>query len=171
VVVAIKPYLTAVGTHYLITNDGHRSLEILQREGREFGSITGRKREVGWLDVVALKTSLLGVARVCDGSVIALNKLDILDSLPEIKVCVAYRNRETGDLVELCLPASVEEAQGYEPVFATYAGWQSPTAKAKTWDSLPSLCQVFIQSLEVLIGLPIKYIGTGPEVESYIKRK
>ena len=156
-----KAYTTRVGSGPFPTEQDNEIGEIIGARGREFGTVTGRKRRCGWFDSVlvrqAIKTS--GIHGV------ALTKLDVLDGLKEIKVAVGYRL----DGAELGRLPAAEEAQArVEPIYETFDGWQESTAGARSWADLPAQAIKYVKYLEELIECPVALLSTSPERDDTI---
>jgi adenylosuccinate synthase len=134
---------------------------LLGERGREFGTVTGRPRRCGWFDAVLVRQTV----RSSGINGLAMTKLDILDGLPELKVCVAYRldGREID-----YLPASERAQAEVEPVYETFEGWQAPTAGARSWAQLPAQAIKYIRHVEELVGCPVALLSTSPEREDTI---
>jgi adenylosuccinate synthase len=132
--------------------------------GREFGTVTGRKRRCGWFDAVlvrqAIKTS--GI----DG--IALTKLDVLDGLDEIKVGVGYML--DGRRIDR-FPAAEEAQRRVQPIYESLEGWQETTAGARSWAQLPAQAIKYVKYLEELIECPVALLSTSPERDDTILMK
>ncbi|MBM3520394.1 MAG: adenylosuccinate synthase, partial [Alphaproteobacteria bacterium] len=159
-----KAYTTRVGSGPFPTEQANEVGEHIGRRGQEFGTVTGRKRRCGWFDAVLVRQAIKtgGV----DG--IALTKLDVLDELPEIKVCVGYRL----DGARFDRFPAAEEAQArVEPIYETFAGWQSPTAGARSWSQLPGQAIKYVRYLEELIACPVALLSTSPRREDTILMK
>ncbi len=156
-----KAYTTRVGSGPFPTEQQNDIGEYIGQRGREFGTVTGRKRRCGWFDAVlvrqAIKTS--GIHGI------ALTKLDVLDGLKEIKVGVGYML--DGKRVEH-FPAA-EEAQGrVEPIYEGLEGWSDTTAGARSWAQLPAQAIKYVRYLEELIECPVALLSTSPEREDTI---
>jgi adenylosuccinate synthase len=158
-----KAYTTRVGAGPFPTElpEGDEIGDGIGRRGREFGTVTGRRRRCGWFDAVLVRqaVSTSGI----DG--IALTKLDILDGLDEIKVCVGYRldGREID-----YLPASEHAQARVEPIYETAEGWHEGTARARSWAQLPAEAVKYVRRIEELIGCPVALLSTSPEREDTI---
>lgn len=164
VVGIVKAYTTRVGggpfptelIYDVSTDEGHPIGKTLGTVGNEFGATTGRQRRCGWLDMVTLKRSfdLNSVSGIC------LTKLDVLDSLESIKICIAYElNGE-----QITTPPY--DAQGYadaKPVYIEMPGWQTSTIGTDSFDKLPQQAQDYIHKIEQLSGLPVDILSTGPD--------
>jgi adenylosuccinate synthase len=128
----------------------------LSTVGQERGVVTGRMRRCGWLDAAALKRSVIinGVSGLC------ITKLDVLDGLPEIKVCVGYKlGGRTLDI----LPLDADEIEHCEPVYETLPGWTESTAGLTSWEHLPTNARRYLERVQALIGAPIDMVSTGPD--------
>ena len=128
----------------------------LSSVGQERGTVTGRARRCGWLDAAALKRSIIinGVSGLC------ITKLDVLDGLPEIKVCVGYRLR--GESVDI-LPLDADDIAACEPVYDSFPGWTDSTAGITEWDRLPLNARRYLERVQAFIGAPIDMVSTGPD--------
>jgi adenylosuccinate synthase len=139
--------------------------EELQSVGREFGVTTGRKRRCGWLDLVLIKYS----AQVNCYTQLNLTKLDVLDGLKKIKVATAYTTNGQ-DLETFPADLDIMESSEMEIVYKTFEGWQTTTTGCQKWDELPEKAREYVTYIEEEIGVPIKWIGTGPKREDMIVR-
>ena len=158
-----KAYTTRVGEGPLpteLTGElGHR----LRETGQEFGAATGRPRGCGWYDAVAVRYAV----RVNGLDALALTKLDVLDGLPELQVCTAYRIKGA---VITELPGDVAQLAACEPVYETIQGWDAPTAGVTTFERLPREARAYIARLEEITGVPAAVVSTGSARESTIIR-
>jgi adenylosuccinate synthase len=156
VIGVVKAYVTAIGAGPLPTELTDATGDCLRQVGREYGATTGRPRRCGWLDAVALD-----YANWLNGfSGLAITKLDVLDRMPELKVCTAYRlpsGEVTGRMPD---PADL---WGVEPVYETWPGWERSTKEARRWDDLPLEAQRYLRRVEELTGAPIRWVSVGPE--------
>ena len=158
-----KAYMTRVGEGPFITELTDEVGEKIQTIGAEFGVTTGRKRRCGWFDGVIAKYSVL----VGGITAIALTKLDVFDTFDEIKLCIAYRNKKTGDITE-SYPTNVVEHYDFEPVYKTFKGWNVDITQIKNYDELPENAKIYLEYLESYLNVPIKIISTGPDREQTI---
>ncbi len=128
----------------------------LSTVGQERGTVTGRARRCGWLDAAALKRSMIinGVSGLC------ITKLDVLDGLPEIKICVGYK---LGGRMLDVLPLDADEISACEPVYETLPGWKDTTAGLTNWEQLPANARRYLERMQALIGAPIDMVSTGPD--------
>ncbi|MDR2031714.1 MAG: adenylosuccinate synthase [Azoarcus sp.] len=138
--------------------------ERMSTRGCEIGTVTRRKRRCGWLDLAALKRSIIinGVTGLC------ITKLDVLDGLPELRLCARYALG--GACVEL-LPLGAEEVARCEPVYETLPGWSVSTVGAKSWSALPPQARAYLHRIEEICEVPIDVISTGPEREETLLRR
>jgi adenylosuccinate synthase len=156
-----KAYTTRVGEGPFPTEQANEVGDFLGTRGREFGTVTGRKRRCGWFDAVLVRQAV--AVNGING--IALTKLDVLDGLDEIKVCTGYRlDGETIDY----LPASQAAQARVEPVYETLEGWKGTTAGARSWAELPAQAVKYVRHIEELIGAPVALLSTSPEREDTI---
>ncbi|HVH78338.1 MAG TPA: adenylosuccinate synthetase, partial [Stellaceae bacterium] len=156
-----KAYTTRVGSGPFPTELTDDIGQMLGDRGREFGTVTGRRRRCGWFDAVMVRQAIkLGGI---DG--IALTKLDVLDGFDEIKLCRAYRlSNKTYDY----LPSSVTAQSDIQPVYETLDGWRESTRGARSWLDLPANAIKYIRRVEELIGAPVTMLSTSPEREDTI---
>ena len=157
----VKAYTTRVGAGPFPTElfDGYG--EHLSRVGHEFGSVTGRRRRCGWFDSVALRRAIVhsSVSGLC------ITKLDVLDGLDIIRVCVGYR---VGGKVVAEPPLSLEGYAGLEPVYEELPGWPDSTMGITEYARLPANARKYLERLESLVEVPIDIISTGPERDETI---
>jgi len=151
-----KAYTTRVGAGPFPTELTDAIGERLGERGREFGTVTGRKRRCGWFDAVAVRQAI--TTGGIDG--IALTKLDVLDGFDEIKICTAYRR---GDDSYDHVPAGMTAQSELEPVYESAEGWRESTRGARSWADLPATAIKYIVRLEELIGAPVALLSTSPE--------
>ena len=156
-----KAYTTRVGSGPFPTELDDATGQLLGERGREFGTVTGRKRRCGWFDAVLVRQAV----QVGGINGIALTKLDVLDGLPEIKVCVGYRHgKETYDY----LPSLPAIQGSVTPVYETLQGWEESTQGARSWAELPATAVKYIRRIEELIAAPVALVSTSPEREDAI---
>lgn len=151
-----KAYTTRVGAGPLPSEIGGPLEDEIRERGREYGASTGRPRRCGWFDAVVVRYAV----RVNGFDTLALTKLDVLDSLAEIKVCTAYRRH--GQVLEE-FPGDLSVLEECEPVYETLAGWISTTVGVRDFASLPRAAQQYVARLEGLVGSEIGMISTGPD--------
>nr|WP_321443578.1 adenylosuccinate synthase [uncultured Cohaesibacter sp.] len=156
-----KAYTTRVGEGPFPTELNDEVGQFLGEKGREFGVVTGRKRRCGWFDAVLVRQT------VCTSGItgIALTKLDVLDGLEEIKICVGYML--DGERIDY-LPASQGAQARVEPIYETLEGWTGSTAGARTWNDLPAQAVKYVRHVEELIGAPVAILSTSPERDDTI---
>ena len=159
-----KAYTTRVGSGPFPTEIGGVFGEALRESGEEYGASTGRPRRVGWFDAVILRYA----ARLNGLDAIALTKLDVLDSMKEIKLCTHYQD---GDATLTDFPASGTRLAHSEPRYETLPGWSRPTAGIRQFDELPDEAKQYIARLEEAVGVPIGLISTGSDRDETIIRE
>ncbi|MDR0769902.1 MAG: adenylosuccinate synthase [Burkholderiales bacterium] len=152
----VKAYTTRVGTGPFPTELTDSIGTGLAKRGNEFGSVTGRPRRCGWLDLAQLKRSLQlnGVNGLC------ITKLDVLDGMDE--VCLSTGYTVNGRPVDL-IPTGAEAVAQCTPVYERFPGWQESTVGVKTFDALPANARAYLKRIEALTGVPIAMVSTGPE--------
>ncbi len=156
-----KAYTTRVGEGPFPTELHDDIGKTLGERGREFGTVTGRQRRCGWFDAVMVRQAI----KVGGITGIALTKLDVLDALDELKICVGYELH--GENIDQ-FPASMADQAAVEPVYETLPGWQESTQGARSWADLPAECIKYIRRLEELIEAPVALLSTSPEREDTI---
>ncbi len=156
-----KAYTTRVGEGPFPTEQTGEIGDFLGTRGREFGTVTGRKRRCGWFDAVLVRQTV----RTSGIHGIALTKLDVLDGLEEIKICVGYKldGREID-----YLPAAQAAQARVEPIYETLEGWKDSTAGARRWNDLPAQAVKYVRHVEELIGAPVALLSTSPERDDTI---
>jgi len=159
-----KAYATRVGGGPFPTELEDSTGELLRARGKEFGATTGRPRRCGWFDAAAMKRSIQinGVSGFC------VTKLDVLDGMEEIKVCVGYRIN--GTLTDI-LPSGAEDAASCAPVYESMPGWQDSTVGIKRYDDLPAKARAYLERIEAICGVPVDMISTGADREETIVRR
>ncbi len=156
-----KAYTTRVGEGPFPTELKDETGELLGSRGKEFGTVTSRKRRCGWFDGVLVRQTI----KISGIDGIALTKLDVLDELEEIKMCVAYKLH--GKKIDY-LPAAVEDQLNVEPIYKTFKGWKSKTKGIKKFSELPENAKIYIHDLEKFIEAKVSSISTSPEREDTI---
>lgn len=159
-----KAYITRVGSGPMPTELHDEIGETIRRAGAEFGTVTGRPRRCGWLDTALLRFT----AQLNGFSEIALTKLDVLDTLPVIKICVGYCC-ENGVPAEYWQGDAAWLAQ-VQPTYIEMPGWQQSTVGMTQFAHLPAAAQNYVRKIEELAGAPVRYISTGPAREQTIVR-
>jgi adenylosuccinate synthase len=159
-----KAYSTRVGSGPFPTELSDDVGERLRQRGQEFGATTGRPRRTGWFDAAALKRSiqLNGVSGLC------ITKLDVLDGVESVKICVGYELE--GGFSEI-LPVGAEELEGCKPVYEDLPGWMESTVGIRAYDKLPAPARKYLDRIQALAGIPIDLISTGPERDETIVRR
>ena len=136
-------------------------LKYLGERGREFGTVTGRKRRCGWFDAMLVRQTV----RTSGIDGIALTKLDVLDGFETIKVCTGYRL--DGDTIDH-FPAAQDAQARIEPIWEEFEGWSGSTAGARSWADLPAQAVKYVRFIEERIGAPIALLSTSPERDDTI---
>ncbi len=152
----VKAYTTRVGMGPFPTEFDADFSEHIRKLGGEFGATTGRARRCGWFDAVVVRHAV----RINGLTFLVITKLDVLDTLEEIKVCTGY---EIDGKIYDTYPATLKDQERAVPVLESHPGWQTSTAKAKTWDELPANAQKYLNRLSDLTGTPISLVSVGPE--------
>ncbi|WON77281.1 adenylosuccinate synthase [Serratia sp. UGAL515B_01] len=153
----VKAYSTRVGAGPFPTELFDEIGEYLCKQGNEFGATTGRRRRTGWLDVVAVRRAV----QINSLSGFCLTKLDVLDGLKEVKICVGYRMPDGREMTTT--PLAAEGWEGIEPIYETMPGWSETTFGVKEHSKLPQAALNYIKRIEELTGIPIDIISTGPD--------
>ncbi|HVM86502.1 MAG TPA: adenylosuccinate synthetase, partial [Candidatus Binatia bacterium] len=156
-----KAYTTRVGAGPFPSELTDKIGELIGERGREFGTVTGRRRRCGWFDAALVRQSIK-VAGI-DG--IALTKLDILDGFEELKICTGY---DIGGARYDHLPAASQLQAKARPVYETVEGWRESTKGARSWAQLPATAIKYIRRVEELIEAPVALLSTSPERDDTI---
>jgi adenylosuccinate synthase len=159
-----KAYTTRVGEGPLPTELTGEIGNRLRESGQEFGAVTGRPRRCGWYDAVAVRYAV----RVNGLDTLALTKLDVLDGLPELQVCTAYRCRGT---VVPEMPGDFAQLSSCEPIYETLPGWSRPARGVRRFDDLPDEAKAYIARIEEITGVPASIVSTGSDREDTILRE
>lgn len=159
-----KAYTTRVGKGPFPTELDDEIGEAIRNKGGEFGTTTGRPRRTGWFDAVIVRHSV----RVNGLSSLAINKLDTLGGVGDLKVCVAYMKPD-GTVIEN-FPAALEELADCVPVYETLKGFDDDISSCRSFDELPEACKKYIERLEELCDCHISMVGVGPDREQIIER-
>lgn len=168
VIGVVKAYLTRVGNGPFLTELINETGDFLRTQGHEYGTTTNRPRRCGWLDI----PMLLYVKCINSIDAINLTKLDVLSGLKEILLCVDFKNKETGELLEKgSYPTEEEELAKYEPVYERYEGWEQDLSTCKEFEDLPQNTQKYVLKLEEYLQTPIVWIGVGPNRDNTIIKK
>jgi len=161
-----KAYTTRVGRGPMPTELNDAIGQTLQNEGKEFGTVTGRPRRCGWFDadLVAFTAQLNGFTEI------ALTKLDVLDTLPKVKIGVGYHPAGmTGDLTHYW-EGDARWLEGYEPVYIEMDGWMHSTKEVRQFDRLPTQAQAYVHRIEELVETQVSMVSVGPERNATIMR-
>jgi len=156
-----KAYTTRVGEGPFPTEQDNDVGQFLGERGNEFGVVTGRKRRCGWFDAVLVRQ----MVKTSGINGVALTKLDVLDGLDEIRICIGYEL--DGQKIDY-LPASMGAQARVKPVYETMGGWRDTTAGARRWSDLPAQAVKYVRHIEELIGAPVALLSTSPEREDTI---
>ena len=156
-----KAYTTRVGSGPFPTELEDEIGENLGRRGKEFGTVTARKRRCGWFDAVLVRQTI----KISGINGIALTKLDVLDELDEIKMCIEYELN--GKKIDY-LPAASEDQFNIKPIYKTFPGWKTKTERIRNLKDLPENAKKYIHALEDFIDTRISSISTSPEREDTI---
>jgi len=156
-----KSYTTRVGSGPFPTELLDDTGRLLGERGHEFGTVTGRPRRCGWFDAVMVRQACM----VGGISGLALTKLDVLDGLPELKICVGYR---LGGETLNRLPAAPGTQAAVEPIYETMAGWSGNMRGARSWADLPAQAIKYVRRLEELVEVPVTLLSTSPERDDTI---
>ncbi|CAN5416535.1 adenylosuccinate synthase [soil metagenome] len=162
VVGVVKAYTTRVGAGPLPTEFPSPLQEEVRELGGEFGATTGRPRRCGWFDAVVVRYA----ARVNGLTGLAMTKLDVLDTLPELRIATGYRAE--GELLD-DVPGDLGLLESAEPVYETLPGWRSPTTEVRRWDDLPDAARAYLRRIEELTGVPIWYVSIGTRRDQIIE--
>ena len=156
-----KAYATRVGGGPFPTELNDDVGQGIRDRGQEYGATTGRPRRCGWMDIVALKRAVAinGISGLC------ITKLDILDGMDTLKMCVAYEYR--GKRTEYA-PLDAAGWENVTPVYLEFPGWQESTAGITEWDKLPPAARAYLRALEELAGCPLAIVSTGPDRDANI---
>ncbi len=156
-----KAYTTRVGAGPFPSEQDNEVGQHLGERGHEFGTVTGRSRRCGWFDAVIVRQAIT----IGGINGIALTKLDVLDGLEEIEICIAYEL--DGEELDY-FPANTELQARVKPIFETVEGWQDSTEGARSWAELPATAIKYIRRIEELIGAPVSLLSTSPERDDTI---
>jgi adenylosuccinate synthase len=155
----VKAYSTRVGAGPFPTELNDETGEFLRKQGNEYGATTGRSRRTGWLDIVAVRRAV----QINSLSGFCMTKLDVLDGLNEVKLCVGYRMPDGSEVYTT--PLAAEGWDVIEPIYETMPGWSETTFGVKEHSKLPQAALNYIKRVEELTGVPVDIISTGPDRE------
>lgn len=153
----IKAYSTRVGAGPFPTELFDETGDFLREKGQEFGATTGRSRRTGWLDIIAIRRAV----QINSLSGFCMTKLDVLDGLKEVKVCVGYR-LPNGEVIETT-PLAADDWEDIEPIYESMPGWNESTFGVKDKAQLPQAALNYIKRVEELTGVPVDIVSTGPD--------
>ncbi|MBS4760992.1 MAG: adenylosuccinate synthase [Clostridium sp.] len=160
-----KAYITRVGEGPFATELDDEVGEKIRNIGHEFGTTTGRPRRTGWFDAVVAKYGVL----VSGLTQMAVTKLDVFDTFDEIKVCVAYKDKRSGEIFDY-YPTNVSIHEYLEPVYEVHEGWKTDITGMKKYEELPQNAKKYLKRLEELMGVPVSIISVGPDRSQTIFR-
>ena len=158
----VKAYTTRVGNGPLPTEAESPFGDQLRELGGEFGSVTGRPRRCGWFDATVVRYAV----RVNGLTGLAVTKLDVLDSFPEIPVCTAYL---LDDAAAEEMPSDADALGRVKPIYEVHEGWRQPTGGARKLADLPSAARAYLDRLEALSGAPVRYVSVGTRRDQIIE--
>ena len=158
VVGVVKAYTTRVGEGPFVCEQLNADGDMLRERGHEYGTVTGRPRRCGWLDAFMLKYS----ARVNSLDCLAVTRLDILDELPVIKMCVGYKLN--GEEIKQ-IPASLKVLGQVEPVYEEFEGWMTDISGIRKYEDLPENCKKYLKRMSEVAGVEIGIVSVGPDRE------
>lgn len=153
----IKAYSTRVGAGPFPTELFDEVGDFLREKGQEFGATTGRSRRTGWLDIIAIRRAV----QINSLSGFCMTKLDVLDGLKEVKLCVGYR-LPNGEVIDTT-PLAADDWEGIEPIYESMPGWNESTFGVKDHAQLPQAALNYIKRVEELTGVPVDIVSTGPD--------
>jgi adenylosuccinate synthase len=156
VIGVVKAYTTRVGEGPFPTEFDPYHMELIRNKGEEYGATTGRPRRCGWFDALIVKYSVMinGIDQL------VITKLDVLDTLPSIKICVGYKFK--GKIIKH-YPIETEVLEKITPVYINMPGWQTDTSATKKFGKLPKRAQKYLRKIEELVGAKITMVSVGSE--------
>lgn len=159
-----KSYTTRVGKGPFPTELCDETGDLIRNRGHEFGTTTGRPRRTGWFDAVIVRHAV----RINGLTAVAINKLDTLSGIGDLKICVGYR---TGDGSETAdFPPTLEELAKCTPVYKTLPGFTGDLGACKSFNELPENAKAYLKEIETIIGCPVRMVGIGPGREQNLER-
>ncbi|MBR2070988.1 MAG: adenylosuccinate synthetase, partial [Phascolarctobacterium sp.] len=164
VVGVVKAYTTRVGEGPFVTELFDADGNYLRETGREYGTVTGRPRRCGWLDAFMLRYS----ARLNSLDYLAITRLDILDGLPKIKMCVGYKYQ--GEVLKR-IPASLNVLAQVEPIYEEFEGWLTDISSIRKYEDLPANAKKYLERLSEVAGVGLGIVSVGPNREQTIVLK
>ncbi|KAL4430209.1 hypothetical protein ABPG74_014768 [Tetrahymena malaccensis] len=160
----VKAYTTRVGEGPFPTELNDQHGEHLRKVGHEFGTTTGRPRRCGWLDIPLLRYSHM----INNYQSINITKLDVLDQIDEIKIATKYTIN--GEEINF-MPSTIEELSQVKVQYTTVKGWNQDISKIRSYDKLPQKAKDYLSTIEDLLGVPVSWVGTGPEREAMVLKQ
>lgn len=157
----IKAYSTRVGGGPFPTEQDNEIGQLIRDRGNEYGTVTRRPRRCGWFDAVAARYT----ARLSGADVLSVMLLDVLSTLPELKICVAY---ELNGQRITDFPSHVDDLRQVKPVYETLPGWQQEITEARRMSDLPANARSYLERLSQLVGAPVELVSVGPDREQTI---
>lgn len=157
----VKAYTTRVGEGPFPTELTDHTGEHLRKAGHEFGTTTGRPRRCGWLDIPLLRYSHM----INNYQSLNITKLDVLDQVDEIKIATKYTIN--GQEINY-MPSTIDELSHVKVQYTTVKGWKQDISKIRSYDKLPQKAKDYLHTIEELLGVPVSWIGTGPEREAMV---
>jgi adenylosuccinate synthase len=161
VIGVMKAYTTRVGNGPFPTEFEGEFAQIIRDIGGEYGATTGRPRRCGWFDGIIAKYA----TRINGLSSLAITKLDVLDTLPEIKICIGYKH---GSRILENFPADCEVLEAIEPVYESHPGWQSNTTGIRRYEDLPPNARSYLARISELVETPVAFVSVGSDREQTI---
>ncbi|MFA5773920.1 MAG: adenylosuccinate synthase [Ilumatobacteraceae bacterium] len=158
-----KAYTTRVGSGPFPTELTDATGDVIVEIGQEFGTVTGRRRRPGWLDLVMLRHAV----RINSLTEVALTKLDVLDSFNKVRLCVGYK---INGMPLSGYPDDMEALAAVEPEYVDMNGWEQPLRGFKDFDTIPQAAQDFVLRIEKEIAVPVRIVGVGPERDECVVR-
>jgi len=158
-----KAYCSRVGTGPMPTELMDETGDLIRERGHEYGTVTGRPRRCGWFDAVAARFS----NRINSFTGVVVTRLDILDTMPKLKICVGYK--VDGKTIDY-FPSSVAVLDRCEPIYEELPGWQTPITHIREYEQLPPQARQYITRLEELISCPVNLVCVGPERKQTIHK-
>jgi adenylosuccinate synthase len=153
-----KAYTTRVGSGPMPTELKDATGEVLLHEGQEFGTVTGRPRRCGWFDAELVRFT----CQINGATELALTKLDVLDTLPVVKICTGYRRTGSGEGLFHYWEGDADWLAGCEPVYLEMEGWQQSTKQVRDFAALPPKAQAYVKKIEKLVRTPVRWVSVGP---------
>lgn len=152
----VKAYTSRVGSGPFCSEILSELAEQIRIKGHEFGTVTKRPRRIGWIDIVALKEAI----QIAGVTKIAITLVDVLSGLKEVQLCTHYQFH---DRVIDYVPSTIREYGECQPIYKTMTGWTEEITTAKKYSELPKNCQLYLQEISRLLGVPIVYVSVGPD--------